>query len=415
MKKIHVFFLLVLLTFPVIAQSSVTVIAPNGGENWIIGCPSTIQWINSTPVPVKIELYKNGMFYMTICPLVPATQNSYIWTPPYSVTPGNTFKVKVTVLSSNTANFDFSDGNFSINLGALTVVSPNGGETWQIGSTHQILWTDNICENVRIELWKGSILNTVIAASVPSTGLFSWTIPGSNTIVPGTDYKIRIQSIGMNSGTTNLVYDLSDANFTIGAGCITVLVPNGGEVWIRGTTHIITWINCIAENVRIELWKGGVYNSLISASTPGTGSCYWAIPSSQQSGIDYKVKIISLGPNTNTNFDFSDNNFTILGANAVPLVKMSASAESSGNDIKLFPNPCNNHLQVSIPDNNASVLSIEMMNMNGKIVLQNVVQGSRDNENHELNTASLADGMYIFVVRKDREIIFRNVVFVNHR
>jgi len=309
MKKIYPYFLLLLIALPVIAQSSVMVITPNGGENWIIGCPNTIQWISSTPVTVKIELYKNGVFYMTICNQVPATQNSYIWTPPYSVIPGNTFKVKVTCLSGNTSGYDFSNANFSINLGTITVVSPNGGEIWQIGSTYQILWTDNICENVRIELWKGGILNTVISASTPSTGLFTWTIPNTNTIVPGNDYKIKIQSVAMNSGSTNIVYDFSDANFTINTGCITVLVPNGGENWIAGNSYAIAWIDCVSENVRIELWKGGMYNSLICNSGPANGTFLWTIPAATVAGNDYKVKVIGL--TSSGNFDFSDNNFTI--------------------------------------------------------------------------------------------------------
>ena len=205
------------------------------------------------------RIIQSRSFYLTICNQVPATQNSYSWTPPYGVVTGNDFKVKVTCLTNSSPGFDFSNANFSINLGTITVVSPNGGETWQIGSTHQILWNDNICENVRIELWKGGNLNTVITASTPSTGLYTWAIPSNNTIVPGNDYKIKIQSVAVNSNTTNIVYDFSDNNFTISQGYfITVTSPNGGEIWLRGTTHIITWIDNIPDNVRIELWKGGV-------------------------------------------------------------------------------------------------------------------------------------------------------------
>ena len=53
----------------------------------------------------------------------------------------------------------------------------------------------------------------------------------------------------MNSGTTNIVYDFSDANFTINTGCITVLVPNGGENWYAGSSYGIAWIDCVSENV----------------------------------------------------------------------------------------------------------------------------------------------------------------------
>jgi hypothetical protein len=416
MKKIYPYVLSLLLAIPAIVQGSVTVISPNGGENWITGCPNTIQWINSNLTPVKIELYKNGVFYLTICNLVPVTQNSYIWSPPASVIPGNTFKVKITSLTNSNPGFDFSDANFSINQGTITVVSPNGGEIWQIGSTCQILWTDNICDNVRMELWKGGAFNTLISSSAPSTGLFTWTIPVNTTIIPGSNYKIKIMSVAINSGSTNMIYDFSNNYFTITQGYfITVTSPNGGEVWARGTTHIITWLDNIPWNVRIELWKGGVYNSLISASAPSNGSCYWAIPATQPSGIDYKVKIMAISPtNSNLIFDFSDNNFSILGSNTGPSVKISTPEGSLAKEMKIFPNPCNNLLKMTIPGNTFSSGAIEMMNMNGKIILRDIVQGSPDTETYDINTTSLADGMYIFVIRNDQEVVYRTPVVIRH-
>jgi hypothetical protein len=126
------------------------------------------------------------------------------------------------------------------------------------------------------------------------------------------------------------------------------------------------------------------------------------------------VKIIALSPTNNAIFDFSDNNFSILGSNVGPTAKISLSTESSENEIKIFPNPCNNHLQVAIPGNIDACVTLEMMNITGKIVLQNVLPGSSDSENWNINTSALADGMYIFVIRKDQVIIFRSAVFVNH-
>jgi len=394
----------------------VTVIAPNGGENWIIGCPGLIQWITTaTTGPVRIELFKNDLFYMTICAQTPPGVSTFSWIPPFSVVPGNTFKVRVSSLT-NPAGFDFSDGNFSISLGSITVVSPNGGETWVKGTMHPILWTDNLCGNVRIELWKGGVFNSVIAQSVPSNGTFNWMVPNTTTLVPGNDYKVKIMSLFNNTGTTSMVFDysdndftisegqitgqitvvapnggenwitgcpvliqwispaavwpvkielfkndlyymticpqvpagmssfswvppffvvpgndykvkvsslispsgfdFSDGNFSISPGSITVVSPNGGETWIKGTMHPILWTDNICGNVRIELWKGGVFKSVIAQSVPSTGTFNWVVPNTTTMvpGIDYKVKIMSLFNNTGTAsvvFDFSDNDFTI--------------------------------------------------------------------------------------------------------
>jgi hypothetical protein len=97
----------------------------------------------------------------------------------------------------------------------ITVSTPNGGETWQTGTTQTISWTytGNPGSYVRIELFKNGVLNRTIATrtSIGSSGSgsYNWRIPSTQT--PGTDYKIKITS------TTNSSYsDTSDNNFTIG-------------------------------------------------------------------------------------------------------------------------------------------------------------------------------------------------------
>jgi hypothetical protein len=102
------------------------------------------------------------------------------------------------------------------------------------------------------------------------------------------------------------------------SGTLTITYPNGGEILFKGTTIIITWTSStpFPPEVRLELWKGGAYFSVINPSAPNTGSCYWAIQPTVPNGNDYKVKIL---PTTNTiPFDFSDNYFTITGGTIPP-------------------------------------------------------------------------------------------------
>lgn len=93
---------------------------------------------------------------------------------------------------------------------------------------------------------------------------------------------------------------------------ITVLSPNGGENWAKGTTKSITWRKDgqPGANVKIELYKGGVLNNVISAITPNDGIYSWYIPASQLIGVDYKIKITSTSEPTKY-YDWSDNNFRI--------------------------------------------------------------------------------------------------------
>ncbi|MCH7772536.1 MAG: hypothetical protein IIA49_16220, partial [Bacteroidetes bacterium] len=181
---------------------------------------------------------------------------------------------------------------------------PNGGENWLTNISQDITWTDDISGDVKIELYKAEVFDKEIAAATPSDGSFTWNIPGS--VTTGSDYKIRITSVDQP-----ILFDMSKANFTIFTGGITVSSPNGSESWQAGGSQLITWADNITENVIIDLYKGGVFHSVISTSTGSDGSRNWDIPYTLESGTDYKVMITSVD-NPSTIFDFSDSDFTII-------------------------------------------------------------------------------------------------------
>jgi hypothetical protein len=283
-----------------IQTSTISVTSPNGGEIWDIGSSNNITWNDNIAENVKIELFKGGIFHSTIVAST-VSDGTYNWTVPV-VTQASDYTVVIT--SVNNSSFtDVSDANFTIQISGITVSSPNGNEVWEIGSSYDITWTDNIAEDVKIELFKGGVFNSTIISSTPSDGTYNWTIPA---VTQASDYTVVITSVSNGSIT-----DVSDANFTIQTSTISVTSPNGGESWSAGTTQNITWTDNINENVTINLYKGGVFHSIISTSTNSNGSKEWVIPFTQEDGNDYRIKITSVdNPGL---FDFSDADFTIVG------------------------------------------------------------------------------------------------------
>ena len=110
-------------------------------------------------------------------------------------------------------------------FGYVTVTSPNGGEVITRGGTFEVTWSDDISEDVKIELFKGSVFNSEISSATSSDGSFVWTIP---TSLFGDDFQVKISSTVMPV----LHSDLSDSYFTIEreTGVIEILYPDGGEI-----------------------------------------------------------------------------------------------------------------------------------------------------------------------------------------
>jgi len=99
-----------------------------------------------------------------------------------------------------------------INLGpqaTITVTSPNGGEQWQGGTTHNITWTSTgTLANVKIFYsTTGGRKWIAITSSTPNDGIYAWLVPTQKKTQ--TKCRVRITSLD------ETVADTSNANFTI--------------------------------------------------------------------------------------------------------------------------------------------------------------------------------------------------------
>jgi hypothetical protein len=284
-----------------ILANQVTVTSPNGGEDWKVGTSQIITWTDNFTGNVEIQLFKGGIFHSSITTSTPS-DGEYTWNISSSLIQASDYSIRISSVTDGNI-FDFSDADFTL-LNEIIVTTPNGGESWQRGTANTINWTDNLNGNVKIELFRGGVFDSEITPSTPSDGSFSWDIPV--TTAADTEYTVKITSVDNAS-----VFDISDSNFEIFEGMITITLPNGGESWLAGTTHAITWLDNINENVKIELFKGGFLHSVIDALTSSDGNYFWNIPFTLETGSDYTVKITSVDDPSIT--DSSNANFTIVG------------------------------------------------------------------------------------------------------
>jgi hypothetical protein len=107
------------LSQSVVGAPSITMVTPNGGQRWARGVSHTIKWSYSgaTGTSVRIDLLTGGIVTSTIAPSAPLGSNgsgAYAWTPPSQLTPGSTYRVRVTVVGSSPVVAATSHANFRL-------------------------------------------------------------------------------------------------------------------------------------------------------------------------------------------------------------------------------------------------------------------------------------------------------------
>lgn len=284
-----------------IVPVGLTVTSPNNWEVWPRGQTHNITWEYHGKIgsSVRLELLDNGVLKSTIASFAPSGSlgaGSYSWAIPSTITPGGGYTVRVTS-TGNSAYTDTSSYPFTIGPTLVTVESPKGRATLQAGNVAAITWryTGSPGTAVKIELLKGTAVDSVITESVPvggaGSGSYSWTIPQAQGA--GSDYRIRVTS------TTDSSYsDTTNAPFTI-LPVISVISPNGGESLAAGKMRTIRWGygGNPGAFAKIELLKGDEVHSTMAASASmgsgGQGSFDWTIPAAQVGGSDYRVRVTS--------------------------------------------------------------------------------------------------------------------------
>ena len=193
--------------------------SPNGGVSWPRGSLQTITWnFQGNPgTQLRILLLKGGLIKQTLSATANLSAGSFSWKVPISLPRGNNYTIRI-ISRQNSAVYDVSDKPFSIGMAppgsSLTLTSPNGGESWQRGSSQTIAWTysGQPGNTVKLMFQKGEYRPRVIASptdlGVDGRGSFIWTIPAN--LLLGSDCRMLIRSISFGE-----CRDRSDRPFKI--------------------------------------------------------------------------------------------------------------------------------------------------------------------------------------------------------
>ncbi|MEO0082062.1 MAG: T9SS type A sorting domain-containing protein [candidate division WOR-3 bacterium] len=301
----------------------VRVDTPNGGENWVIGTNRTIVCTHygGAAVTDSVLISRNGGTDWEFLFKEPAA-NTHDWI----VTGPATAQARIRVVAINAVGTgaDDSDADFTISSAlqkpTVLLVSPNGGETWTIG-TEQIVscvHTGGDADYDSLLVSRNSGADWEFLFKAAAANAHHWTVSGPAT----TQARIRIVAVN----AVGQGYDDSNGDFTIAdpvqAPEVRVLVPNGGEAWVIGEQQVIecehTGGPAVTDSVLISRNGGLDWEFLFKE--PAANTHDWTVtgPTTAQA----RIRVVAIAASGETGRDDSDDDFSIVSELEPPTVTL---------------------------------------------------------------------------------------------
>ena len=214
----------------------------------------------------------------------------------------------------------------------IDLISPNGGQSWEIGTQHDIVWSARGGRGAIIIKLEYSTTGAggswiLISNGNINDGQFTWTIPNT----PSTDCYVKATATDSDAPPTS-ANDTSASAFEITAAVqppsFQILSPNGGEVWLAGSSHNVTWTAGGGQGALLIMLTVSTTGSTgpwttIANDEPNDGSFTWTVPSTLSTDcyIQGSSKDTSSPPKMGS--DSSDNAFTITDILPAPTISLT--------------------------------------------------------------------------------------------
>ncbi len=313
----------------------VTVVLPNGGEQWEIGEVRQVNWTASDNKSVDslsiFYSYDNGSVWFPVSNGEP-NDSSYDWLVPGPAS--DSCLVRITAFDfGDLSSTDTSDAVFTITDTTAPVVSvlrPDGGEELEAGGVDTVAWLAS--DNHRVDSVNifhssdGGAVWSSITTGEPNDSAYEWSLP----LIVSDSCLVRVIAYDAKGNGTP---DQSESLFTISdrtAPSVLVLAPNGGEVLNSGEEDTIRWVasdlfGVDSVGLYLSTDNGGSWLT-ISEGEMNDSSYVWTVPDAPSDSC--LIRLSAHDPNGNTGNDVSDEVFSIrtVGIDEVILARRTPRA-----------------------------------------------------------------------------------------
>jgi hypothetical protein len=189
---------------------------------------------------------------------------------------------------------------------SIKVLTPNGGEIWEAGTTHTIQWqSSGINDELEVQFTTDGGQWRRIARVNSGTTQVSWTVENR----PSEIARVRVITKEED------VSDVSDGVFTITPDPLDqlrIISPNGGETLTSGSVYTIQWQAPLdAIDITLEYSTNfGVNWTPITTTAAQLGQHPWIVPTVSDKPVTTAI-VRAVMPEDVEEFDASDAAFTI--------------------------------------------------------------------------------------------------------
>jgi hypothetical protein len=233
LRTVAISLLIAGILLPALASAQdLTIVSPNGGENWLQGTTATITWTNTgQPGDLMLEYTEDGGIYWYSLAYIPADDTSSSFTFQNYFYATTQAKVRVSYYADPTNN-DESDGFFTVTEPPVYFYSPYYGDSYYRTQPVYISWYSYTIGTFNLEysLDNGSSWTAIVN---DYTGFdYTWNTP---------DQVSDAAIIRISDATDPNSYGLSPTFSIVEIPVITVTSPNGGETWTYGQVADVSW------------------------------------------------------------------------------------------------------------------------------------------------------------------------------
>ena len=402
-----------------------TLLAPLGGEELESCAPALVTWTATDAVGVTgVDLYYSddgGATYPHVIATGLPNTGSASWNPGGLL--GSDYRIKLVARDAVALQgIDCSDSSFTV-LSTVPpfaqVLSPNGGESFPVGTLVPLTWTMlDTCvgidsTRVHVSLDGGGGWSHVATVAAPDTTT-DWGSPDS----PQDSCLVRIEVFASGGAVAS---DTSDAFFTVGdvnAPSVTVTSPNGGESYVALSTVQIAatmsddaGVDSVCVAYTIDDGANWVDIACGTLSFPYA----WGTPDVVSDSCRVRVRVWDAA--LNTAVDASDSLFTISSISTVPQQWAGIRHPVL---LQNFPNPMTasgTRFAFYLPEE--SSVSLRVYDLSGRLV-RTVMAGTAVAGYHEMAWDGADDGgrpvslgIYFYMLETPGKREARKLVLVN--